>query len=925
MEPETAAPDPAPRARSPAGDSFEGYEILSTIGEGGMGIVYRARQKGLGREVALKLLHGGRMASPVAVERFRREAEVIARLNHPNVIEIYDIRQTENVPFFTMRLVRGGSLRQALTEGRVGVERGARIVQAVALGLHHAHGHGVIHRDVKPENVLLDEDGTPVLTDFGLARDQSSEDLRTRTGAILGTPAYMAPEQATGQVRQIGPATDVYALGAILYEVATGGPPFGREASPGVLRRIEEDEPLRPRLLVPSLPRDYETIVLKCMAKSPARRYASAEELAADLGRFLAEEPIAARPVGSFERAARRIRRHKAVAITGSAGLLLALAVGGWFGTSAWKEARARREMDRERQAALEESERAARRELERLKRRRDAYPWFGRGLQISDALGSIDRALRPEAATEAIRFLTRAIEIDPAFAEAHYIRGRVREDAGEPELALADYRRACELEPGLLAARYRAGFVLAVRMVDHDGARREFAAIDRVDPESAYGHLGHTFLAIFERRLSDALYEAETAVAKGPYLPEAHFELGYVLLQLSEEKADPERRELLEGAERSFARALALRPGDAWGLNNRGIVRDRLDRNAEARADYDAAIELDPSFSSAYLNRGLLRWNAERDLDGALADLTLSLEQNPESARGWLNRGHLLTKKGDLQAAATDLAQAKRLGPEDPFVHLAIARLAFARDDLAQAKSSYLDAIRLGASRPELLDPALGELRSFAPEEALAAIDSLPAHSLEFPEVLAHRAEALLELGRDADALPALDRAIVAAPTPRLLQLRATLHERAGRLEEARADLLRILQVSKDSDASTRATGFAVLAQFHFRHEDYEAMLSAARSASEALPEWPTAHFLEGTALSVLSRHEEALAAFDRALALAPGDLDILQNRGLALIHLGRVDEGVAALRDVLAKDPDNAARKAQIGPILEAHGGGG
>src|SRR5262245_45821971 len=317
---------PTPNTELPR---IPGYEVEVVIGRGGMGVVYKARQCALDRLVAIKMLLAGPLAGPQDLTRFRREIAALASLRHPNIVQVYDAGEVERRPYFAMEFVEGGSLARKLSGTPQPARQAAALLATLAETMQVAHESGIVHRDLKPANILLTAVGTPKITDFGLARTlEGTEDL-TRTGVPLGTPSYMAPEQARGQTHAIKPAVDVYALGAVLYELLTGRPPFRGETPEETLRHVIQQEPVSPTRLNPKTPRDLETICLKCLHKSPSRRYASAAALAEDLHRYERGEPITARPVGRPERLARWVRRRPA-----AAGLIvmlsvLALVVGG--------------------------------------------------------------------------------------------------------------------------------------------------------------------------------------------------------------------------------------------------------------------------------------------------------------------------------------------------------------------------------------------------------------------------------------------------------------------------------------------------------------------------------------------------------------------------------------------------------------------
>jgi serine/threonine protein kinase len=321
---------------APAGTAWPavlGYELIEELGRGGMGVVYKARQTSLGRVVALKMLHAHAAVAPEQLARFRAEAEALARLNHPNVVTIYDVGEHEGRPYFALEYVAGPSLAQWLAGRPQEPRAAAQLIETVARAVQAVHECGIIHRDLKPANILLAfsdasqkrpaeqrfydaslNEAVPKITDFGLAKDQAADRKLTQLGTFMGTPSYMAPEQARPASEAVGPAADIYALGVVLYEMLTGRPPFDADNPADTILQLLHDEPLSPSSLRPRLPRDLVTICLKCLEKSPRRRYARALDLAEDLGRFLAGKPVRARPVGRFERAYRWCRRRPLVA-----------------------------------------------------------------------------------------------------------------------------------------------------------------------------------------------------------------------------------------------------------------------------------------------------------------------------------------------------------------------------------------------------------------------------------------------------------------------------------------------------------------------------------------------------------------------------------------------------------------------------------
>lgn len=356
-----------------------GYEILEELGRGGMGVVYKARHLELNRLVALKMILAGVHVSPRELARFRSEAAAVAALQHPNIVQVYEVGEHEGRPYFSLEFVDGGSLAQRLTGTPLPPRGSAQLIEQLARTIHFAHQRGIVHRDLKPANILLqngehatgnperEADGPlgaafPVakITDFGLAKQVQTKASLTQSGTILGTPSYMAPEQALGKNREVGPASDIYALGAILYEMLTGRPPFRAETSLDTMMQVASEEPVPLSRLQPKLPRDLQTICLKCLHKEPWKRYPTAEALADELNRFLDGEPIQARPVGAPERVIKWARRRPSLAalvVLALVGLL------GGFALVCWEWSKEKEQLAKVQEAQMETGQALARAE----------------------------------------------------------------------------------------------------------------------------------------------------------------------------------------------------------------------------------------------------------------------------------------------------------------------------------------------------------------------------------------------------------------------------------------------------------------------------------------------------------------------------------------------------------------------------------
>src|SRR5438874_1586124 len=319
----------APRpAKTPA--KFGDYELVEEIGRGGQGVVYRAHQKSLNRTVALKVIGLGHWATEAHLKRFRREAEAAASLEHPGIVPIHEVGEREGTCYFSMGFIEGDQLDEVVRREPMPVRRAAELIAKVARTVHYAHEHHILHRDIKPGNILLDAQGEPHLADFGLARMVDTESTVTRTLEVLGTPSYIAPEQASGQSAQLTSATDVYGLGAVFYQLLTGHPPFAGGTTYETIRLVLETEPQNPRFWNRKIDRDLTTICLKCLEKDPQRRYPSALALAEDLERWSRHEPIQARRTGVLARGRKWLRRNPTSGLL-AASLVALAAAAGWI------------------------------------------------------------------------------------------------------------------------------------------------------------------------------------------------------------------------------------------------------------------------------------------------------------------------------------------------------------------------------------------------------------------------------------------------------------------------------------------------------------------------------------------------------------------------------------------------------------------
>ncbi|MEK7468585.1 MAG: protein kinase [Planctomycetota bacterium] len=552
------------------------YRILRELGRGGMGVVYRALHPELRREVALKvLLHAGQ-ADDDTLERFRREASLVAKIGrHPHLVQVHDVGREDDRLYFTMDFVEGRSLRQRIeTEGALPPREAASIAADMAGALEAAHRAGVVHRDVKPHNVLIDAAGAAFLSDFGLAKDLASSQGLTATGEVFGTPAYMSPEQAAGRARHATPASDVYSLGATLYEMLTGHVAFAGQTAVEMMRLTVSADPAPPRSLRPDIHPDLEIICLHAMRKEPERRYASAAAFEADLRHFLAGEPILARPAGAWEKLLSRARRRRGVVAAAGVALLAAMGAMAWAGTKFVKkreEESARAEMARQRRG----TEEAARGPAEK-----------GRSLVelAVQAERTGDRANQRRFADEAAKHLMEAALLIPDDADLRYDLGRAFRFADKPDTAMRELEAAVRLKPAHALAWFEHGLLAVERLLLARGRLRRGIAVQR----------------------SYNLESSGAAVA------------GVTVAHIGGGSDDPEA---LSMAVRDFQNVLELNVAGERAAFGRGMLHYLEKRYEDARRELDSAILANPYFVEAVRARADLTEVAGEGIAAAVDD----------------------------------------------------------------------------------------------------------------------------------------------------------------------------------------------------------------------------------------------------------------------------------------------------------------
>jgi tetratricopeptide (TPR) repeat protein len=931
----SADTEPAP------GRAVPGYEILECLARGGMGVVYRARQLALDRVVALKMvLHAGH-AGAAGRERFRIEAEAVARLQHPNIVAVHEVGEHEGVPYLCLEFCAGGGLDRRLGGEAVPPADAAALVETLARATHAAHRARVVHRDLKPANVLLVEGPevplgrcTPKISDFGLAKKLDSPDGPTRSGAVVGSPLYMAPEQARGDAA-VGPAADVYSLGAILYELLTGRPPFQAANVGMTLWQVLAEEPPAVRALRPRVPRDLETVCLKCLHKEPHRRYDTALALAEDLRRFRDGEPVAARPAGPLERAAKWVRRRPTAAALAAvsalvlAGLLVAVPLVIARLQAVAREARA--------------DAQAAQAVAQRLRARADSERWLRQGEAVLRRQGATAEDLKEARGL----FASARDRIGESDAAGDKELRRLRGEADRQLDALGRRMKAWEDYQAVFRQRDRALFLLYgdaftgtgpdshCRDAARDAAR---AALDRHGwPDELATAVARAPLEASEKEsLRLGLYELclilAEAVAPRPGDPPAQTRsraaealrvLDRAAALTSGQRVVHLRRArylALRGdaetvaAERTRAAAGAPRTGLDWFLE--GCDRAFDDgRAAQALGCFNEALRLRPDLFWAHFFRAVVCQKLQNTPE-ARASLTVCALLQRDFPWTYMLRGSLAAQAGDFAAAADDFARADRLLPatdhDGRYVLLVNRGFAALRQrDPRRAAAALEEAVRL---RPELYH---------------AHVNLAEARALQqdYVRAVEHLDRAVAIAGKELETLAAgHDRAVADAQRARL----ASLYGTRARMQVKRDDVTAAL---RDLDAAigvappTASPGS--LARDHreralvlYRLRRYPEALAACREAIALSPDVPAAHRLLGEVQLALGSYQEALAALDRCWELDThkGDAEFFRQRGRARVGLHDARGAAEEYTQALKREEDGATYAARGWAYLDA-----
>ncbi len=871
------------------GPQVPGYEILGELGRGGMGVVYKARQKGLNRIVALKMILHAEHAGAAMHERFRAEAEAVARLQHPNIVQIHEIGEHDGAPYFSLEFCAGGSLDRKLAGNPLEPHPAAEMLAVLARAVHAAHQAKVIHRDLKPANVLLAEDGTPKVTDFGLAKKLDESGL-THAGAIMGTPSYMAPEQASGAIEEVGPLSDVYALAAMLYELLIGHPPFRGATKWDTLDLVRLQDPVPPSRLNPKVPRDLETICLKGLHKNPARRYGSAAELADDLERFLRNEPIRARRTSLWERGRKWVRRRPMTAMFIAAsfvGIVAVLFASTFFNLyQGLKSAEARRQLEAEIEAErkrLEDREKVAGRLNDGRMAADAGEVALARGDKADDHFNEARERLR-----EAKAALEQVPEVDP--------EGKLRDEILTRQTAVN--RRVALLTN-----------VQAFQAVRNKVLFREISPTAR-DLEANPVELSRLAAAALKgvgvtaeqspKEVSQALALFQQSKEGGP-LAEGCCELLLVWAAAETGKSDGAPADRARRALRLLELAEALRQAHQLPRLrelHRRRARYRALVGNQKGADEDLALlaKLQPRTALDHFLIAVEAWKQGRAQQAAEAcEQALLLRGKHVWARYlqalcWL---HLPQPR----AAEAKEALTGCLDLEPDFIHARLLRaFAYVKLEFPGLAEKEFAAVLRGQDDPQLryvalvnrtslrlsqrrFDDALSDLR-----EAVGQARRMKHDGHQALQTMAGIYELREQWG---EAVQVLTQVLRRRQDTSCYHARARDYLRLKKVAEARADFEKVIDLEpKDRPSDRLLSDLVELA--HLKHEarEYPAALFDCARALQLKPDYPEAYLQRGDTLAALKRYAEAGVAYDRYRGKPRADVYL--KRGLIHARLG-------------------------------------
>jgi tetratricopeptide (TPR) repeat protein len=922
-----SSPSAPPEAADPhASQCFGKFVRVAKLGAGGMGEVWKAWDRELGRWVALKFLKGG---DDEEIARFMREAQTAGRLTHPHIASVFEVGFAQERHFIAMQFVDGQTLKTFPRDDR---RRLVRLLRDAALAVQYAHDQGIVHRDLKPENLMVTVRGTggtrrfdkgaPVedchvyVMDFGLARAVEGEKSISVSGSVVGTPAYMPPEQARGQ--KVDGRADVYSLGATLYELVTDRPPFKGASVYEVMAKVEREEPKRPRTIDARIDVDLETVVLKCLEKDPARRYATAGALAEDLDRWIAGEPIAARPISGVERLVRRIRRNKLLWATGAALGVAVVAGGGGLALQRREASIVLAKKDEDRRASEGRLNRLSTLWMEVILRKQELRALRVPAAQAQDALAG------------AVGALGTFIRENPGLPQGYYLRARGRLYLEDREGALQDADKTLELAPGFSLALRLRGMIRTEMAIDlitgppetyleRERERKELSekAAKDFKEAGAWREEDLRLWGLAPTGEDESMRVVAEAMRREFALGDHAGAMAYLEAALRGRRQEEYAALLgsLGGDMKRFDEAVEWAPGYAWALFGRGTLKSKKGDKAGAVADFDRAIAIQKDSWQAYLNRG----NAKRmqgDLAGAIADYDRAIGLRKDFALGYCNRGAAKQAAGDLSGAIADLDRAIEIRGDYAEAYFIRGYAKQSGGDPAGAIADYDRAVELKKDYSMAYNNR-GNARRAKGDMAGAMADYDRAIELEKDNVEAYvnRGGARRERGDAAGAIADLDRAIdLKKDCGVAYNHRGLAKQDRGDLAGAIADFDRAIEIRKDDAEAYRNRGLARISR------DLDGAIADYDRAIELNKDFWNAYDNRGWARKLKGDLAGALSDFDRVIGLKPNFAGAYLGRGNVKQIQGDRVGAIADFEKALEVAPPKWSYRPKVEAMLKA-----
>jgi tetratricopeptide (TPR) repeat protein len=933
-----------------------GHEILGVLGRGGMGVVYKARQLSLNRTVAVKKILAGDDASPAELARFRHEAEAAACLQHPNIVQIHEVGQQDGRPYLVLEYVDGGSLAEQLAGTPQPARAAAQLVETLARAMHFAHEHGIVHRDLKPANVMLargtgglpvlpdgqagclSHDLVPKITDFGLAKRLDGGPGLTASGAIVGTPSYMAPEQAAGKGKEVGPAADVYALGGILYECLTGRPPFKAQTPLDTVLQVLADDPVPPARFQPKMPRDLETICLKCLQKQPRQRYGSARELAEDLRRFEAGEPIRARPAGPLEQLIKWVKRRPLAATLGAVSLAVMLAgAGSWLWLAqdraqrgaattraveqALQEATLLRLQSRAGdQAASGKALAAVTRAQTLLERGEGEAGLVWRVQQLREQLKDEEKDRDMVVSLEEIRLRQTDIKddtFDMARADQEYAQAfrdygidvegleqaesahrigtraiKVELAAALDDWALVRLALVPKLELGNEgnAARWQR-LVEIARLADSDPWRdrvrtalvqSDKEALQKLAAQKEVATLSPPTLVLLGKALvlADNHSRAVQLLQHAQHRYPGDFWINYQLASFHLDSRPPQA----DAALRFATAALALRSKSAGAHFKLGLALQKKRQWDEASAAYRRAIEISGNYTMAHNNLGIVHYHQEQ-LDKAIAAYGEAIRSNKNHPQPHYNLGLALAKKGQVGQAIAAFREAVRINKDFASAHLDLG--------IALEKQGQVD-------------------------ESIASFQEALRSNKDHARTHFNLGNALKKKGQLDQAIAAYREAIRLKPDYAVAYTNLGIAlAKNEQVDEAIGAFHEVLGINRNHPQAHYNLGVAL-----YRKGQVDEAIAEYRAAIRSNPDYADAHNNLAGALEQKGKADEAIAEYREAIRSNKNHPRANYNLGLALHKQGKLDQAIDAYRAGIQVDKNYAKAHDNLGRALAGKG---